>query len=193
MLVSRAALAAAGGLAPIRGARIDDVALGRLLKRPPSRARCWLGFSTDVRSRRPYPRLAGLWDMIARSAYVQLRYSPVLLGLTLLGLLWLYAVPPVAAVAGLAGLAGAAGPAAAWCAGIGSGRLAADERQLPAGAPALPAGWLAGAGAARYRPAVCRDDGRFRAPALCRARRRMERAHGTGRPPGAIVQNARAW
>ena len=36
MLVHRATLAAAGGLAPISGARIDDVALGRLLKRPPS-------------------------------------------------------------------------------------------------------------------------------------------------------------
>ena len=113
MLVRRATLAAAGGLAPIRGARIDDVALGRLLKRPPSRAHCWLGFTTEVRSRRPYPRLAGLWDMIARSAYVQLRYSPVLLGLTLLGLLWLYAVPPVA------GLATGAGSAAAWCAAAG--------------------------------------------------------------------------
>jgi hopene-associated glycosyltransferase HpnB len=128
MLVRRAALAAAGGLAPISGARIDDVALGRLLKRGPGRARCWLGFSTEVRSRRPYPRLAGLWDMIARSAYVQLRYSPVLLGLTLVGLLWLYAVPPVAAVAGLAALAGlgagvglgaGAGLAAVWCAAAG--------------------------------------------------------------------------
>jgi len=119
MLVRRATLAAAGGLVPMRGARIDDVALGRLLKRPPSRARCWLGFTTGVRSRRPYPRLAGLWDMIARSAYVQLRYSPVLLGLTLLGLLWLYAVPPVAGLAGLAGLAAGAGPAAAWCAAAG--------------------------------------------------------------------------
>lgn len=127
MLVRRATLAAAGGLAPIAGARIDDVALGRLLKRPPLRANCWLGFSTEVRSHRPYPRLAGLWDMIARSAYVQLRYSPVLLGLTLLGLLWLYAVPPVAALAGLAGLAGlaagaaGAGSAAAagWCAAAG--------------------------------------------------------------------------
>jgi hopene-associated glycosyltransferase HpnB len=122
MLVHRATLAAAGGLAPISGARIDDVALGRLLKRAPSRARCWLGFSTEVRSRRPYPRLAGLWDMIARSAYVQLRFSPVLLGLTLLGLLWLYAGPPVAAVAGVAGLAGLAaggGAAAAWCAAAG--------------------------------------------------------------------------
>ena len=128
MLVRRAALAAAGGLAPISGARIDDVALGRLLKRAPGRARCWLGFSTEVRSRRPYPRLAGLWDMIARSAYVQLRYSPVLLGLTLVGLLWLYAVPPVAAVAGLAALAGlgagagvgaGAALAAVWCAAAG--------------------------------------------------------------------------
>lgn len=119
MLVRRAALAAAGGLAPIGAARIDDVALGRLLKRPPSLARCWLGFSTGVRSLRPYPRLAGLWDMIARSAYVQLRYSPALLGLTLLGLLWLYAAPPVAAVAGLAGLAAGGGAAAVWCAAAG--------------------------------------------------------------------------
>ncbi|MGP8000426.1 MAG: glycosyltransferase [Streptosporangiaceae bacterium] len=127
MLVRRAVLDAAGGLAPISAARIDDVALGTQLKRPPARARIWLGFSTEVRSRRPYPRLAGLWDMIARSAYVQLRYSPVLLGLTLIGLLWLYAVPPVAAVASLAGLAaragggmsGWAGPAAAWCATAG--------------------------------------------------------------------------
>ena len=73
MLVRREALTAAGGWSASAGARIDDVALGRLLKRPPARARCWLGFSTDVCSRRPYPRLAALWDMVARSAYTQLR------------------------------------------------------------------------------------------------------------------------
>jgi hypothetical protein len=78
---------------------------GCLLKRPPSAARIWLGFSTGVRSLRPYPRLATLWDMIARSAYTQLRYSPSLLAATLAGLLWLYALPPVAAVAGLASVA----------------------------------------------------------------------------------------
>src|SRR5580693_3165808 len=38
MLVHRGTLIAAGGLDPIRGARIDDVALGRLLKHPPSAA-----------------------------------------------------------------------------------------------------------------------------------------------------------
>ena len=111
----RAAVAAVGGLTPIRDARIDDVALGRLLKRGPVPARCWLGFTTRVRSRRPYPELAGLWDMVARSAYTQLRYSPALLTATLLGLVWLYAVAPAAAITGLAGLAAGAGPAAAWC------------------------------------------------------------------------------
>lgn len=119
MLVRREILAAAGGLGRIRGARIDDVALGRLLKRSPARARCWLGFSTDVRSSRPYPRLAGLWDMVARSAYTQLRYSPLLLAATLAGLLWIYALPPAAAIAGLAALARGGGAAAAWCAAAG--------------------------------------------------------------------------
>jgi hopene-associated glycosyltransferase HpnB len=119
MLVRRDALEAAGGLDRIRGARIDDVALGRLLKSPPDPVRCWLGLTTSVVSRRPYPRLAGLWDMIARSAYTQLRYSPAALAGTLAGLLWLYALPPVAALGGLAWLAAGGGAAAAWLAAAG--------------------------------------------------------------------------
>jgi hopene-associated glycosyltransferase HpnB len=119
MLVRRRVLEAAGGLGPIRGARIDDVALGRLLKRSPARARCWLGLTTDVTSRRPYPRLSGLWDMIARSAYTQLRYSPAMLAGTLAGLLWLYALPPAAALGGLAWLAGGGGATAGWLAAAG--------------------------------------------------------------------------
>ena len=68
----------AGGLAPLKGALIDDVALGTLLKQHGNRT--WLGLTTDIRSARPYPSLASLWHMIARSAYVQLRYNPLLLG-----------------------------------------------------------------------------------------------------------------
>jgi len=117
MLVRREDLAAAGGLAMIRGARIDDVALGRVLKR--AGARCWLGLTTDVRSRRPYPSLAGLWDMVARSAYTQLRYSPLLLAGTLAGLAWLYLLPPAAAIAGLAALASGGGAAALVTAAAG--------------------------------------------------------------------------
>jgi hopene-associated glycosyltransferase HpnB len=102
VLVRPTALARAGGLVRIRGELIDDVALGRLLKR--SGARSWLGFTGDppeVRSVRPYPHLSDLWTMVTRSAYTQLRRSPVLLAGTLAGLGLLYAVPPVAAVAGL--------------------------------------------------------------------------------------------
>jgi hopene-associated glycosyltransferase HpnB len=134
MLVRRDALTAAGGLDPIRGARIDDVALGRLLKRrPPPAARIWLGFSMGVRSLRPYPRLGTLWDMIARSAYTQLRYSPVLLAGTLAGLLWLYALPPAAAVAGLASAAAGSGAAAAWAGVAGlAGWAAMAASFLPA-------------------------------------------------------------
>jgi len=122
MLVRREMLAAAGGLERIAGARIDDVALARLLKRGPVRARCWLGFTTSVHSRRPYPGLGGLWDMVARSAYTQLRYSPALLAGTVAGLCWLYLLPPVATLGGLAAAAAGghpAGPAVWWCAGAG--------------------------------------------------------------------------
>ncbi|TDD85914.1 glycosyltransferase [Actinomadura darangshiensis] len=100
MLVRREVLERAGGLAAIHDALIDDVAMGRLIKR--AGGRCRLDLSRDVVSRRPYPRLADLWTMIARSAYHQLRYSPALLAGTVLGLLLLYAVPPAATIAGLA-------------------------------------------------------------------------------------------
>ena len=120
MLVRRGALDKAGGLAPIRGALIDDVALGRLIKG--QRGRTWLGLSRQVVSVRPYPGLASLWQMVARSAYTQLRYSPAVLAGTLTGLLFLYALPPAGAITGLvavltlppaaAGLAGGDGTAA---------------------------------------------------------------------------------
>jgi hopene-associated glycosyltransferase HpnB len=119
MLVRREVLAEAGGLDRIRGALIDDVALGRLLKRAPVRGRCWLGFTTRVVSRRPYPHLADLWGMVARSAYTQLRYSPALLAVTIAGLLWLYLAPPAAALAGLAAAAAGGGAGALWCAAAG--------------------------------------------------------------------------
>jgi hopene-associated glycosyltransferase HpnB len=109
MLIRREALERSGGLAPIRGALIDDVAMGTMIKR--QRGRTWLGLSRQVVSVRPYPGLASLWQMVARSAYTQLNYSPVLLAGTLLGLVFLYVLPPAGALAGLARLA--AGLAAA--------------------------------------------------------------------------------
>ena len=112
MLVRRAALDEAGGLERIKGALIDDVALGTLLKQHGNRT--WLGLTTDISSARPYPSLASLWHMVARSAYVQLRYNPLLLAGTIVGLLVLYVAPPAGVIAALiAAAAGVAGPAAA--------------------------------------------------------------------------------
>lgn len=131
MLVRADMLAAAGGLAQIRGARIDDVALARLLKQ--SGARIWLGLTTDVVSRRPYQRLADIWDMVARSAYTQLRYSLALTAGTIVGLAWLYLLPPAAAIAGVSVLAaGVAGTTGIWLTASGlAGWLVMSVTYLP--------------------------------------------------------------
>jgi hypothetical protein len=69
---------------------------------------------------RPYDRLADIWDMVARSAYTQLRYSVTLVAGTVLGLAWLYLLPPFAGIAGLALLAaGADTGLATWLAAAG--------------------------------------------------------------------------
>jgi hopene-associated glycosyltransferase HpnB len=147
MLIRAEALDRAGGLEPMRGALIDDVALGTLLKKNGNRI--WLGLATDIRSDRPYPSLGSLWHMIARSAYVQLRYNPALLAGTLAGLLLLYAVPPAGVIAALIAIAvGSAGAAVAvtGIAGLlGWGLMTASYlpmlrfyRLSPLRAPALP-------------------------------------------------------
>jgi len=118
MLVRADALAAAGGLGQIKGARIDDVALGRLLKR--GGGRCWLGLTAQVVSERPYDRLADVWDMVARSAYTQLRYSFAATVGAVAGLAWLYLLPPAAAITGVALLTtGYREVTAAWLAAAG--------------------------------------------------------------------------
>jgi hopene-associated glycosyltransferase HpnB len=67
---------------------------------PSSTGRIWLGLSTLTRSLRPYPSLTTIWDMVARTAYTQLNYSPLLLILTLVGMTLIYIVPPLGLVLG---------------------------------------------------------------------------------------------
>ncbi|MFL6136374.1 MAG: glycosyltransferase [Frankiaceae bacterium] len=131
MLVRSDALAATGWLEPMRDALIDDVTLAGLVKRrggapsAPPYGRSWLGHTTEVVSRRPYPRLADVWDMVARSAYAQLRHSPLLLAGTVAGLVVTYAVPPVAALAGSVRCVRRPGAAAATTAACGAAACAA--------------------------------------------------------------------
>ncbi|MEU5531750.1 glycosyltransferase [Streptomyces sp. NPDC020362] len=82
----------------IRHAVIDDVALARAVKA--AGGRVWLGLADRVDSVRPYPRLHDLWRMVSRSAYAQLRHSPLLLLGTVAGLALVYLVPPAAVVTG---------------------------------------------------------------------------------------------
>jgi hopene-associated glycosyltransferase HpnB len=91
------ALQRIGGIESVRGALIDDVALAASVKRG---GRIWLGHSDLARSVRPYPTVADIWRMIARTAFVQLRYSWLLLVLTTLGMALTWLVPPVSAVVG---------------------------------------------------------------------------------------------
>lgn len=95
MLVERRALARAGGIGQIRGALIDDCALARLMKKE---GPIWLGLSSEVCSLRSYPHIGHIRRMIARSAYVQLRLSPLLLAATTVGMALTYLAAPVLAI-----------------------------------------------------------------------------------------------
>jgi cellulose synthase/poly-beta-1,6-N-acetylglucosamine synthase-like glycosyltransferase len=107
MLVRRDALRAAGGMAAIRAALIDDCALARALK---AHGPIWIGLTERVRSIRAYPAVADIRRMVSRTAYAQLRYSPLLLAGTVLGLALTYLAPVAFAVfaGGLAQILGIA-------------------------------------------------------------------------------------
>ena len=120
MLVRKDRLIQAGGFAVMRDAVIDDCALARLVRGPRGEGKLWLGLSQEVRSIRPYDGLKGIWDMVARTAYVQLRQSPLLLLGTVLGMVWLYLGPPAAVGAGIGLLAVGTGGVATWVM-LGSG------------------------------------------------------------------------
>ncbi|AFY30808.1 glycosyltransferase [Calothrix sp. PCC 7507] len=100
ILIRREALERIGGIAVIRQALIDDCALARAVKKS-GNGGIWLGLSTLTRSLRPYPSLETVWQMVARTAYTQLNYSPFLLGGTLLAMTLIYLVPPVGVIVGL--------------------------------------------------------------------------------------------
>ena len=103
ILIHREALDRVGGIQVVRGALIDDCALGHAVKssgQPEGKGRIWLGLSQLTRSLRPYPSLTTIWEMVARTAFTQLNYSPWLLLGTLIAMTLIYIVPPVGAIFG---------------------------------------------------------------------------------------------
>ena len=99
ILIQQQALNRIGGLQIIRQALIDDCSLAKAVKS--TNGKIWLGLSTLTYSLRPYDSLKTIWDMVARSAYTQLNYSPLLLVSSLLGMTLVYIVPPLGIILGL--------------------------------------------------------------------------------------------
>ncbi|MGO8920031.1 MAG: glycosyltransferase [Stellaceae bacterium] len=108
VLLRRSACRRIGGLTAIHDALIDDCALAMAVKA--SGGSIWLGLTRETRSVRPYPGIGDVWRMVARTAYAQLNYSPLLLAGTVLGLAVTYVAPVALIFAGglAAGIAGAA-------------------------------------------------------------------------------------
>jgi hopene-associated glycosyltransferase HpnB len=94
-LVRRNALERAGGIAAIRSEIIDDCALARRLK---GQGAIWLGLTRRATSLRPYGGFLKIGDMISRSAYAQLGYSPLALAGTVVAMALVYVAPPLLAL-----------------------------------------------------------------------------------------------
>jgi hopene-associated glycosyltransferase HpnB len=95
MLARRDALERASGIDAIRSEIIDDCALGRAMK---AQGPIWLGLTDRAHSIRPYAGMVEIRQMVARSAYAQLGYSPLALAGTFLGMIVVYAAAPAFAL-----------------------------------------------------------------------------------------------
>ncbi len=84
ILLRRSALERIGGIVAIRSEVIDDCALARAVKG--SGGKIWMGLTRASVSLRSYETFADIRDMIARTAFAQLRQSLALLAGTLVGL-----------------------------------------------------------------------------------------------------------
>jgi len=137
MLVRRTALEEAGGIEAIRAELIDDCSLAARIKhRGEGHHPIRLDLAAGSASLRPYESWRDIWNMIARTAFTQLRYSAWQLAGTILGMAIIYLVPPVVAI----GLGAKGWPAwlawAAMC--LAYMPMLVYYRRSPLWAPLLP-------------------------------------------------------
>jgi len=91
ILLRSEALDRIGGLASIRNEVIDDCALARVVKE--SGGRVCMGLTRESASLRAYGTFGEIRDLVARTAFTQLRYSALLLAGTLAGMFLTYLAP----------------------------------------------------------------------------------------------------
>jgi hopene-associated glycosyltransferase HpnB len=97
MLVRRRALDNIGGLNAIKSALIDDCSLAHAIKLGggdlSTAGKIELSLTNDVKSLRIYNNISEIWQMVARTAFTQLRLSTALLTGTVFGMGLLFLVP----------------------------------------------------------------------------------------------------
>lgn len=98
ILVRSETLNAIGGFEVLRNALIDDCTLARHVKN--QGGKIWLGLTHSARSHRQYHGLKIIWEMVARTAFTQLRYSLNLLAACTLLLGATYLLPVVSLFSG---------------------------------------------------------------------------------------------
>ncbi|MGK7941871.1 MAG: glycosyltransferase [Crocosphaera sp.] len=107
ILIRRDILEDIGGIDVVKEALIDDCSLAAAVKQKlqennnNSEQGIWLGLSEKTISLRPYDSLESIWNMVARTAYTQLNYSPFLLIGTIFGLILVYLLAPTSLIVGL--------------------------------------------------------------------------------------------
>jgi hopene-associated glycosyltransferase HpnB len=80
VLIRADTLRAIGGFTALKGSIIDDCELAKRVKQIGGKT--WIGLTHSAKSQRPYLSLSSFWNMVARTAFTQLRYSVLLLLLT---------------------------------------------------------------------------------------------------------------
>lgn len=98
MLIETRWLQRIGGFGSLRDAVIDDCTLAALVKR--AGGSTWVGLTRGAVSHRAYHRLADIHEMVARTAFAQLRYSWTLLTACTLLMLAAFPAPWVGLLAG---------------------------------------------------------------------------------------------
>jgi hopene-associated glycosyltransferase HpnB len=82
-----------GGFNALKNCLIDDCALAQKIKS--SGGRTWIGLTHSALSHRQYNSLRIIWDMVARTAYTQLHYSPLLLMVCTLIMVTVFILPVI--------------------------------------------------------------------------------------------------
>ncbi len=101
ILIRQQVLDEVGGIEVIKNALIDDCALAKAVKQKSTNKKIWLGLTSETKSLRSYPDLVSIWNMVARTAFTQLNYSPFLLVVTVIGMKLVYLIPSLGIILGV--------------------------------------------------------------------------------------------